>query len=112
MFEELAKKRCLPCEGGTLPISPEKAREYLSQLSGWELVEAKKIRKEFKFSNFPQSLGFVNKVGSLAEEEQHHPNITISYNKVSISLSTHTIGGLSENDFIMAAKINGLYPKA
>jgi len=112
MFEELAKKRCVPCEGGTLPISPEKAREYLSQLLGWELVEAKKIRKEFKFSNFRQSLDFVNKVGSLAEEQQHHPDITIIYNKVSISLSTHTIGGLSENDFIMAAKINGLYVKA
>ena len=108
MEEGLAKKKCVPCEGGVLPMPPEKSRQYLSQVLGWELIEDKKIRKEFKFADFKQSLDFVNKVGKIAEEEQHHPNITIIYNKVVISLTTHAIGGLSENDFIMAAKINAL----
>ena len=73
---------------------------------GWELLDNIKIKKEFKFKDFKGSLNFVNKVGALTEEEKHHPNITIIYNKVCITLSTHAIGGLSQNDFIMAAKID------
>jgi len=108
-MEELIKKKCVPCEGGTPPMSAEESNKYMSEVMGWELVEGKKIKKEFRFKNFKESLGFVNKVGALAEEEQHHPNITIIYNKVRITLSTHAIGGLSQNDFIMAAKIGQVY---
>ncbi|MBM3247870.1 MAG: 4a-hydroxytetrahydrobiopterin dehydratase [Candidatus Omnitrophica bacterium] len=106
MAEELAQKKCVPCEGGTTPMSSEEANRYISQVMGWQIIEDKKIKKEFKFKDFKGSLDFVNKVGALAEQEQHHPNITIIYNKVNITLSTHAIGGLSQNDFIMAAKIN------
>ena len=105
MREELSAKKCVPCEGGTLAMSPAETNQYLSKVLGWELIDNIKIQKEFKFKGFKQSLDFVNKVGSLAEQEQHHPNITIIYNKVRITLSTHAIGGLSQNDFIMAAKI-------
>lgn len=106
MAEELITKRCRPCEGGMPAMKPEEANRYLSQAVGWELIEEKKIKKEFKFKRFQEALDFVNKIGALAEEEQHHPTITIAYNKVRIILTTHAIEGLSENDFIMAAKIN------
>ena len=89
-------------------MSAEESNQYMSQILGWELIEGKKIKKEFKFKDFKESLDFVNEVGALAEEEQHHPNLTIIYNKVRITLSTHAIDGLSQNDFIMAAKINQL----
>lgn len=87
-------------------MSPAETNQYMSEVLGWELVDNKKIKKEYKFKDFQDSLNFVNSVGALAEEEQHHPNITIIYNKVRITLSTHAIGGLSQNDFIMAAKID------
>lgn len=106
MSEELIGKKCAPCEGSTPAMSPAETNQYLSKVLGWELIDNIKIKKEFKFKGFKQSLDFVNKVGALAEEEQHHPNITIIYNKVRITLSTHAIGGLSGNDFIMAAKID------
>jgi len=106
MNEELLSKKCVPCEGGMPAMSPSETNQYLSKVLGWELIENIKIKKEFKFKDFKQSLDFVNKVGSLAEQEQHHPNITIIYNKVRIVLFTHAIGGLSQNDFIMAAKID------
>ena len=106
MSEELSSKKCIPCEGDTPAMSPTETNQYLSKVMGWELVDNIKIKKEFKFKNFKESLKFVNKVGALAEEEKHHPNITIIYNKVPITLSTHAIGGLSQNDFIMAAKID------
>ena len=87
-------------------MSPAETNQYLSKVMGWELIDNVKIKKEFKFKDFRESLNFVNKVGALAEEEKHHPNITIIYNKVRITLSTHVIGGLSQNDFIMAAKVD------
>lgn len=111
MSGELTAKKCVPCEGGMPPMSAEDTNKYLSQVMGWELIENKKIKKEFKFKDFKGSLDFVNKIGAVAEEEQHHPNITILYNKVRTTLSTHAIGGLSQNDFIMAAKIDQLNKK-
>lgn len=90
------------------PMSSEETNQYLSRVLDWELVENKKIKKVYKFKTFKNSLEFVNKVAAVAEVEQHHPTITIIYNKVRITLSTHAIGGLSQNDFIMAAKIDQL----
>ncbi|HAJ56364.1 MAG TPA: 4a-hydroxytetrahydrobiopterin dehydratase [Candidatus Omnitrophica bacterium] len=105
---DLSKVRCKPCEGGTPPLEGDTLKKYLLSASDWQAEEDKKIKKEFKFKDFVGSIDFVNKVAGLAEAEGHHPSIFISYNKVRITLTTHAIGGLSENDFIMAAKINKL----
>ena len=102
----LADKKCVPCEGGTPPLSEEKSRAYLSELGeGWALEEGKLVRT-FKFRRFVEAIAFVNRVAEIAEAEGHHPNITINYNRVRLELFTHAIKGLSENDFILAAKIN------
>jgi pterin-4a-carbinolamine dehydratase len=90
------------------PLAPDVVVQYLARVSGWEAEEAQKIRKEYKFKDFKSAMVFVNKVAGLAEEEGHHPAIFISYNKVRITLTTHAVAGLSENDFNMAAKIDGL----
>lgn len=105
----LAKQHCVPCEGDVKPFTKKKADEYLKMIRDWELINEKpmKIQRKFAFKNFMEALNFVNKVGRLAESEDHHPDIFIhNYKKVDITLSTHSIGGLSENDFIMASKIN------
>ncbi|OGY58889.1 MAG: hypothetical protein A3E61_01755 [Candidatus Colwellbacteria bacterium RIFCSPHIGHO2_12_FULL_43_12] len=104
----LLEKRCVPCEGGTPPLSSIQIKGYLKEVPAWIVVEDKKISRGFKFNNFNQVMFFVNKVADLAEAEEHHPDIHIFYNKVSLELSTHAIRGLSENDFILAAKIDRL----
>jgi 4a-hydroxytetrahydrobiopterin dehydratase len=106
MAIDLIGKRCMPCEGGVPPIKGKEIDQYLTSLeSPWEVLDEKKIKKIFIFEDFKQSISFVNKVASLAEDEGHHPDILIMYNKVTIELWTHAIMGLSENDFILAAKI-------
>lgn len=105
----LLQKKCVPCEGGTKPFTSSQINEYKSLLQGgWEVIDENKISRKFNFKNFRQALDFVNKVADIAEEEQHHPDIRINYNKVRIDLTTHAIKGLSMNDFIMAAKIEVL----
>jgi len=92
-----------------LPFAAEEIKEYLSQINDWSVVDNKQIEKEFIFKNFVEGLAFTNKVGAIAEAEGHHPDIFIhDYKKVKITLSTHAIGGLSANDFILAAKIDQL----
>ena len=105
----LATKKCVPCEGGTLPLETDKIQEYLKEVEGWEVKEDKLIQKTFKFKTFRESIDFVNQVANLAENEGHHPDIHIRYSKVTFELTTHTIKGLSENDFIMASKIDLLH---
>ena len=106
----MGQKRCVPCEGGAEPLDRTVAESLLQQTLGWELSEdAKSITRRLKFKNFKEALDFTNKVGEIAENENHHPNIALSWGEVGIKLSTHSIGGLSENDFIIATKINGLY---
>lgn len=107
-MEDLLSKKCLPCEGGTPPLSAEEIKPYLDEAKGWNLVRLEKIFKEFKFKDFKEAMLFVNRIASLAKEEGHHPDFAILYNRVILNLSTHSIGGLSENDFIMAAKIDKL----
>lgn len=103
----LASKKCVPCEGGTMPLTIQEAETLMKELTDWTLSpDAKKISKEFKFKNFVGALAFTNSAGAIAEEEGHHPDIALSWGKVGIELSTHSIGGLSENDFILAAKID------
>ena len=104
---DLTTRRCVPCEGGMLPLSAELVKKYLGEVSNWNVApDGKSISRKYKFSDFKAAIAFVNEVADLAEFEGHHPDISISYNKVTLTLSTHAIGGLSENDFILAAKIN------
>ena len=108
-MENLLNKKCVPCEGGVPSMGPEEIKNYLSQLKeGWEVLEDHKIMKLFKFKDFKETIEFVNEVADIAEKEQHHPDIEIHYNRVNIILWTHAIRGLSENDFILAAKIDQL----
>lgn len=104
---QLAEKKCIPCEGGVEPLSIEQARKLGEQILGWE-IDDKHIEKTFAFADFAQAMEFANKIARIAEEENHHPELHISWGKVRVELSTHKIGGLSENDFILAAKIDKL----
>ena len=106
---ELRGRRCRPCEGDVPPLTVPEAEELLGQLYGWTLTD-NRIHREFSFKNFAEALKFVNRVGAIAEDEGHHPDLFLhQYNRVNVILWTHAVGGLSENDFILAAKINGLF---
>lgn len=99
----------MACEGGVDPLNAIEAEVLLKQLHGWSVAaDAKSITREVRFKNFAEALAFVNQVGAIAESEGHHPDITLGWGKVGITLTTHAIGGLSENDFIVAAKIDAL----
>lgn len=105
----LSDKKCVPCEGGTPPLTKEETDEFMIQINDeWQLEKGKKIMRDFKFKDFARAMEFVNKIAEIAESEGHHPDFIIRYNKVKIELTTHAIGGLSENDFIMASKIDQL----
>jgi 4a-hydroxytetrahydrobiopterin dehydratase len=107
MTDSIAQKTCTPCRGGVPPLTPEAAAGYAPQTPGWELLdEAHLLRRKFKFANFRESLDFVDAIGRLAEEEGHHPDVCFGWGYATVSLQTHKIKGLHENDFIMAAKIN------
>ncbi len=106
---DLTQKKCVACEGAEKPLNEREIKAFLSYLkTPWEVLDNKKIRKEFKFRDFKEAMNFVNKVADIAESEGHHPDISIFYNKVVIELWTHAINGLFENDFIVAAKIEKL----
>lgn len=111
---KLSEKKCIPCEDKSIePLSCEEVKkiitQYPDQINDWKLNDTcTRITLEKMFSDFVTAIAFVNKVGDIAESEGHHPNITIEYNKVLLDLWTHSIGGLSENDIILAAKINEL----
>lgn len=107
-MSELAKKKCVPCEGGVKPYTPQEAQNMMGELSkGWMLIDdAHLLVKEFRFKDFAAAMKFANLVGEVAEAEQHHPDLSISWGRVSVELTTHAIEGLSENDFILAAKID------
>ncbi|MBI2581831.1 4a-hydroxytetrahydrobiopterin dehydratase [Candidatus Woesearchaeota archaeon] len=102
---KLEQKTCKPCEGGVKPLSGKTLELYLQEIKVWKVID-NHIEKEFKFKDFKTALDFVNKVGQLAEKEGHHPDIYLSWGKVKITLWTHAIDGLSENDFILAKKID------
>jgi 4a-hydroxytetrahydrobiopterin dehydratase len=107
---ELVKKKCLPCEGGVDPYSLEESRGQLKQLRGWQLTEdGKRIQKKWTVKNFMAGMDFFNRIAEVAEDDNHHPDLHLEgYRNVRIELWTHAIGGLSENDFILAAKIDQL----
>lgn len=107
---DLTQKHCIPCESGDPPVSDEREKELHTQIPKWLLLRdgTHKLRRQFSFKDFKEAIRFVNKLAEVAEAEGHHPDIYIFYNKVQIDLFTHAVGGLSENDFIMAAKIDVL----
>ena len=106
---ELANKKCLPCEGGMPSLDAESVRRLLPQVKGWKVGEGEReLRKRFKFGTFPEVIAFVNRMAALAEAEGHHPDFCVHYDVLEVSLSTHAVRGLSENDFILAAKIDEL----
>ena len=108
-MSELTEKTCKPCEGGVSPLSADQARDMLGQLTGWALADDNKIiQQDFRFKNYYQTMAFVNAMACVAHQEDHHPDIEVGYNHCLINFSTHAIGGLSENDFICAAKIDAL----
>jgi|TARA_B110000881_G_scaffold201192_1_gene200065 4a-hydroxytetrahydrobiopterin dehydratase len=109
-MEELYKKNCKSCTGDTPPFDTSEIHKYLKKVDGWDVKENKSnnhyLEKEFTFSNFIESQIFVNKVGSIAEQEGHHPDITFGWGYAKIIIYTHAIKGLAESDFILAAKID------
>ena len=106
MALHLSEKRCVACEGDVPPMPKEEAMKLMPELHGdWKLGDGE-ISRSFTFKDFKEAMAFVNRIAPIAEEEGHHPDIAIFYNKVDIRLSTHAIHGLSENDFILAAKID------
>jgi len=107
-MNDLSNKHCQPCEGGMAPLTEAQAREHLQQLdAAWQLSsDSKQLRREFHFKNFYHTMSFVNAVAHIANREDHHPDLSVGYNYCHIVYTTHAIGGLSENDFICAAKID------
>jgi 4a-hydroxytetrahydrobiopterin dehydratase len=105
---DLAQKKCKPCEGGVSPLTPQESGQLLGQLKGWRLVDGV-ITQTYEFKNYYQTMAFVNAVAWMAHREDHHPDMTVGYNRCKVDYSTHAIGGLSENDFICAAKVDALF---
>jgi 4a-hydroxytetrahydrobiopterin dehydratase len=106
---DLTQKKCIPCEVGMPPLKTEAVAELAKSIPDWKVIDNKKLLREFKFKDFKESMKFVIRVAKIAEEEGHHPDMYIFYNLVRLELSTHAIGGLSENDFILAAKVDALH---
>jgi len=104
----LADKVCVPCRGGVPPLTPEEIAPLTGQLPAWEVVDHHHLRRMFTFANFREALAFTNGVGELAEQQGHHPDIHLAWGKVGIEIWTHKIDGLTESDFVMAAKIERL----
>ncbi|HVP08985.1 MAG TPA: 4a-hydroxytetrahydrobiopterin dehydratase [Burkholderiales bacterium] len=107
-MEELAKRKCKPCEGGVAPYSADQAKEMLAQLKGW-ILEDGKLVKLYPFRNYHETMAFVNALAWISHREDHHPDLRVGYNQCRVEYSTHAIGGLSENDFICAAKADALF---
>lgn len=105
---DLASKKCKSCEGEVAPLSTEETTRLLSQLTGWQ-SEDHSIEKSYKFKNYYQTMAFVNAIAWISHREDHHPDITVGYNNCCVKYTTHAINGLSENDFICAAKIDKLF---
>lgn len=109
-MSDLASKTCVPCRGGTPPLVGEPLEELSRQLPGWDVVDGHHLRREFRFANFREALDFVNRVGELAEEQAHHPDVDFGWGRAGITIFTHKIDGLTESDFVLAAKVDRLYP--
>jgi len=107
-MSELAEKECIPCKGGVPPLKGEELERLARQRPGWEVVDEHHLRRSFRFRNFREALDFVNRVGELAEEQNHHPDICFGWGRAEITVFTHKIDGLTESDFVFAAKVDRL----
>ena len=109
-MSDISKKKCVPCEGKTVPFYISEIHKYQKKVDGWDIAKNEKnnffLEKNFKFKNFKDSQDFINIIGKISEEEGHHPDITFGWGYAKITITTHAIEGLSENDFILAAKID------
>jgi 4a-hydroxytetrahydrobiopterin dehydratase len=112
MSSDLTKKKCVPCEGGAISFDISEIHKYQKKVDGWDIVKSEKniffLFKKFSFKNFSESQKFINLVSNISEDEGHHPDLTFGWGYAEIKITTHAIEGLSENDFILAAKINQL----
>ena len=104
----LAEKKCIPCQGGIPPIEQEEREKLLGQLADWEVIDGHHLSKSYSFKGFAPALEWVNKIGALAEDEGHHPDLLLRWGEVRVDMWTHKIDGLTESDFIFAAKIDAL----
>ncbi len=108
-MNDLSKKKCQPCEGGVAALTPAAAKELLKAIPNWQLNDnATELSRQFTFKNFFRTMSFVNAVAHIANQENHHPDLQVSYQYCLVKYSTHAIGGLSENDFICASKVDAL----
>jgi len=108
MTSELAKKTCVPCRGGVPPLKGDEIQQLLDQLEdGWEVIDGHHLKKEYAFGDFAEALAFTNRVGAIAEDQGHHPDIYLAWGRVQVEIWTHKIDGLTESDFIFAAKADG-----
>ena len=106
---DLTKKHCVPCEGGVPALSDAEVQSHLKTLPGWLLDEKNRITKTWNFKNFHETMAFVNAVAWISHQEGHHPDLEVGYNKCVVFYETHAVSGLTENDFICAAKVDQLY---
>jgi len=111
MPEDLASQTCVPCRGGVPPLKGGELKQLLQQVPLWKAVNEHHLTRAYTFPDFKQALAFVNRVGEIAEQQGHHPDILLTWGKAEITLWTHKIDGLTQSDFIMAAKIDQLYPE-
>ena len=110
---ELSSKTCVPCRGGTPPLKGQELTGLHDQLNdGWEVIDEHHLRKEYRFENFAEALAYVNRIGGIAEEQRHHPDIYLAWGKVRAEIWTHKINGLTESDFILAAKFDDAMAEA
>jgi 4a-hydroxytetrahydrobiopterin dehydratase len=105
----LADKHCVPCRGGVPPLKGQELNAYATQLPGWQVIDEHHLYRSFAFPDFKTALAFVNRVGAVAEEEGHHPDLTLTWGRVDVKTYTHKIDGLTESDFVLAAKIERLF---
>ena len=109
-MSDLAQKSCVPCRGGVPALKGEALRTLQAELPGWQVIDEHHLQRQFTFPDFAQALAFVNRIGVVAEKEGHHPNLCFTWGKVEVTTYTHKIDGLTESDFILAAKIGQLAP--
>ena len=103
-MSDLAKKHCVPCRGGVPALKGKAVEGYLAQLRGWSVVDEHHLTKTYRFADFAEALAFVNRVGAIAEAEGHHPDICLAWGRVRLDIWTHKVDGLTESDFVLAAK--------
>jgi 4a-hydroxytetrahydrobiopterin dehydratase len=108
-LDDLARRKCVPCHGGIAPLKGAELKQYLQALGGdWKAVKNHHLEKEFKFKDFKSALAFTNKIGALAERQGHHPDLYLAWGKVRVTIWTHAVDGVTESDFVLAAKIESL----